>query len=165
MFSVPPPKIAFISGHIDLVPLQFSTNYIPLIASAISNGHHFVLGDALGTDHQALSHLLCQPSFDPRRITVHISRPRNLAKFQAMGVKTFVAEEKYNKNDPKARHVERDKGLTACSDYDILWVRGENESMELYGARYRPRVSATEMNRLRRLETRNFHVVGTIRNT
>lgn len=32
-------------------------------------------------------------------------------------------------------------------------MRGEEESRELYGTKYRARVSATEMNRLRRVET------------
>ena len=145
------PKVAFISGHMDLTPSQFTTHYIHALTFAVSNGHHFTIGDALGTDAQALSHLLSQPSFDPQRITVHISRPGNLAKFQAMGVKTVVAGGKYNKKDPRARHLERDMGMTECSDYDILWVRSEEESRELYGARYRPRVSATEMNRSRRV--------------
>lgn len=47
----------------------------------------------------------------------------------------------------------RDRVMTECSDYDILWVRSEEESKELYGAKYRARISATEMNRLRRVET------------
>lgn len=68
-----------------------------------------------------------------------------------MGVKTVLSEGRYNKRDPRARHLERDRGMTESSDYDILWVRDE-ESRELYGARYRATVSATEMNRSRRVE-------------
>ena len=40
--------------------------------------------------------------------------------------------------------------MTAVSDYDILYVRSEAESRQLYGPKYRPRVSGTEMNRMRR---------------
>ncbi len=154
MSASTPPKIAFISGHLDLLPSQFSIHYSPHITQAISDGHHFVLGDALGTDTQALSYLLSQPSFDPQRATVHVSRPGNLAKLQVMGVKTVLSEGRYDKRNPRGRHLERDKGMTGCSDYDILWVRSEDESRALYGAKYRPRVSATEMNRLRRIEIR-----------
>ena len=46
----------------------------------------------------------------------------------------------------------RDASMTAASDYDILCARSEAESRELYGPKYRPRVSATEMNRMRRAE-------------
>ena len=42
--------------------------------------------------------------------------------------------------------------MTGATDYDILYVRSEDESRQLYGEKYRPRVSATEMNRMRRLE-------------
>lgn len=34
----------------------------------------------------------------------------------------------------------------------MLWVRGEEEAKRLYGGRWRSRVSATELNRLRRAE-------------
>lgn len=69
-----------------------------------------------------------------------------------MGMNTSLSEGRYNKRDPRARHLERDRGMTECSGYDILWVRSEEECRELYGSRYRGRVSATELNRLRRVE-------------
>ena len=59
--------------------------------------------------------------------------------------------EKVN-NASRAHHLARDARLTAESDYDILWVRPEEEMKALYKENWRPRVSATEMNRLRRLE-------------
>ncbi len=34
-----------------------------------------------------------------------------------------------------------------------MWVRSKEKGKELYGAKYRARVSATEMNRLRRVGT------------
>ncbi len=131
---------------------QFSTHYIPRITPAIANNHHFVLEDSLGTDAQTLSYLFSQPSFDSQRVAVHISRPGNSAKLQAMVVKTFLSEGKYNRKDPRARHLERDKGMTECGDYDVLWVRSEEGSRELYGMRHELRVSATKTNRLRRME-------------
>jgi hypothetical protein len=42
--------------------------------------------------------------------------------------------------------------MTRASDYDILWARSEEEARKRYGDKYRTRVSATELNRLRRLE-------------
>ena len=52
----------------------------------------------------------------------------------------------------RAHHLARDARLTEGSDYDILWVRGQEECRVLYGERWRPRVSGTELNRQRRLE-------------
>ena len=54
---------------------------------------------------------------------------------------------RYGRDARRYRHVQRDAAMTAASDYDILYVRTEAESRAIYGARYRPRVSATEMNR------------------
>lgn len=43
--------------------------------------------------------------------------------------------------------------MTMASDYDILWARTDEEAKLLYGAKWRAdRVSATELNRRRRLE-------------
>jgi hypothetical protein len=42
--------------------------------------------------------------------------------------------------------------MTRASNYDILWTRSEEETRKLYGDKYRSRVSATELNRLRRIE-------------
>jgi hypothetical protein len=45
----------------------------------------------------------------------------------------------------------RDACRTLESDYDVLYVRSDAESRELYGYKYRDRISATEWNRRRRL--------------
>ncbi len=34
-----------------------------------------------------------------------------------------------------------------------MWVRSKEKGKEMYGAKYGARISATEMNRLRRVET------------
>ena len=48
-------------------------------------------------------------------------------------------------------HTARDEVMTAESDYDILWVRPEEETEKLYGEKYRPgRVSGTAKNQMRR---------------
>lgn len=70
-----------------------------------------------------------------------------------MGVRTVcIDNERHDKRDPRARYVKRDAGMTQASDYDILWARTEGEERALYGRKWRARVSATELNRLRRLE-------------
>ncbi|KAK8121615.1 hypothetical protein PG984_010285 [Apiospora sp. TS-2023a] len=56
------------------------------------------------------------------------------------------------RNRGRQHHLRRDAMMTENSDYDILYVRTEAESRALYGDKYRPRVSATEMNRQRRAE-------------
>ncbi len=69
-----------------------------------------------------------------------------------MGGQIFLSKGRYYKRNPRAGHLMRDRVMTECSDYDILWVGSEEESRELYGSKYRARISATEMNRLRRVE-------------
>jgi hypothetical protein len=98
-------------------------------------------------------------------ITVYPSRLYNVAKFEAMGLRIGtdpLADCAANRassrgkgrrqRDSRVRHLQRDARMTRASDYDILWVRSEDEARKLYGDKYRTRVSATEMNRLRRLE-------------
>ena len=153
-----PPQIAFVSGHMNLTPQQLSEHYFPRLDEALAQGHHFVIGDAAGLDTSALTYLLAQIDKYPdikQRITVHISRPSQIDKYQSMGMHTECVSEKYQKGDPRARHLNRDARMTRASNYDILWVRTEAEERALYGQKWRPRVSATEMNRLRRLEVDN----------
>lgn len=48
-------------------------------------------------------------------------------------------------------HTERDAVMTQASDYDILWVRPDDETKDLYGKKYRVgRVSGTHKNKDRR---------------
>lgn len=149
-------QIAFVSGHMDITPQQLVQHYLPRLDDALAQGHFFVIGDAKGVDASALDYLLSQSDKYPnirQRITVHLSRPGRLSEYQAMGVRTECTSERYDKKDPRAKHLNRDARLTQASDYDILWARTEAEEKALYGQKWRPRMSATEMNRLRRLET------------
>ncbi|KAK3169892.1 hypothetical protein OEA41_009276 [Lepraria neglecta] len=144
------PRIAFISGHMNITPLQYSTHYKPRLDSALSLGHHIVIVDA-----SALTYLLAQIDRYPdvrQHITVHVSRPGQLSKFQAMGVRTECSDERCDRREPQKRHLDRDARMTRASDNDILWARSEDEEREFYGEGWRARVSATEMNRLRRVE-------------
>ena len=54
------------------------------------------------------------------------------------------------RDQARYRHLVRDAHMTLNSDYDILYVRSEEESRKLYAEKYRARVSATEYNRRRR---------------
>ena len=161
------PRTAMVSGHIDISPTEFVIHYIPAIDVALSSGDHFILGDAQGTDSLALEYLLEHGGPDIKhRIKIHASRPYNVAKFQAMGLVSStdppadtVASSPSNsrgkgrrQGDSRARHLLRDARMTTASDYDILWARNEEEARKLYGGKYKTRVSATELNRLRRLE-------------
>ena len=49
-------------------------------------------------------------------------------------------------------HTERDEAMTGQSDYDILKYLTEEECRALYGASYRPRISGTQKNEIRRWE-------------
>ena len=67
-------------------------------------------------------------------------------------MRTECSVERCDRREPQKRHLDRDARMTRASDYDILWARSEDEERECYGERWRPRVSATAMNRLRRVE-------------
>lgn len=175
----PRPRTAFISGHTDITQQEFETRYAPAINDALASGHHFVVGDAAGTDGYALSYLLAKGGPDiESRVTVYPSRPYNVPKFKDQGLKVAAlavedggsgsgVDEQIRGRDqvgsgrgegierranPRARHLARDARMTRDSDYDILWARNEAEARLFYGDKYRPRVSATELNRLRRIE-------------
>lgn len=163
-----PPKVALISGHIDLSLSEFEEHYVPQIDAALQNGHHFVMGDADGADTLALSYLLSHHLEDPdlkSRITVYPSRKRNISRLSEQGFRvvppddpslkverTVLVVAKKGEDARRYHHIQRDANMTAATDYDILFVRSEEESRRLYGEKYRPRLSATAMNRMRRAE-------------
>lgn len=152
------PKTAFVSGHMDLTPEQISQHYTPRLDEALAQGHRFVVGDAKGVDTSVLTYLLAQKDRYPdiqQRITVHVSRPGQVGRYQVLGVRTECMFEGCDKKDPRARHLNRDGRMTQASNYDILYARTEAEEKVLYGEKWRARISATEMNRLRRLEVRS----------
>ncbi|KAK3623209.1 hypothetical protein LTR22_024476 [Elasticomyces elasticus] len=154
---------AFISGHTDLSQADFDTIYIPLIDAALSDGHNLVLGDAVGVDTQAL--VKAYPDIEAR-ITVYASRPDNVAMLEALAVKVFgpgdpsllatksveaiIGAVKGGRDKARFKHLVRDTNMTLHSDYDILYVRSEGESRDLYGDKYWKRASATQLNRERR---------------
>ncbi|CAN8105718.1 unnamed protein product [Discula destructiva] len=172
-----PRPVALISGHTDLSTADFQAHYIPQLEAALAAGHRFILGDAAGVDTLALAHLL---SADVQarhggggggdvvsRITVYPSRQGpNIAKLRGLGLggvvppddpslqveRTVGVVPRAGRDARRWQHVQRDANMTAASDYDILYVRTDDESRALYGDKWRPRVSATEMNRLRRAE-------------
>ena len=161
-------RVAFISGHTDLSQIDFDRIYEPLICEAIASGHTFILGDALGVDTIALTYLLSWKDDLRQRVTVYASRKYNIPKLTALGVKvigpddsclaptpeieTLIGIENEGRNKARFRHLIRDTHMTLNSNYDILYVRSEEGSRELYGEKYKPRVSATEHNRLRRVK-------------
>ncbi|KAK5735397.1 hypothetical protein LTS12_026477 [Elasticomyces elasticus] len=72
--------------------------------------------------------------------------PEDLALAQTSEVAELIGVVKTGKDKARSKHIVRDTHMTLRSDYDIL----DEESRKLYGDKYRARVSATEMNRLRR---------------
>ncbi|KAF2106453.1 hypothetical protein BDV96DRAFT_654656 [Lophiotrema nucula] len=155
------PRVAFISGHIDITPPQFRDNYSAPLDAAIRRGDAFVLSNSRGVDTLALAYLRAHHVL-PARITIYMHTPRPGRKLNAtqirinkmrperdMGEK--IRKEGYNMKVIEGYHNERDAAMTEDSDYDILWVRGEAETAALYGAKYRPgRVSGTQKNKDRR---------------
>ena len=157
------PRVAMISGHTDLAQDLFDKQYIPQLTVALESGANFILGDAKGVDEMALAWLLTH--CEPQRVTVYCSRPYNVSKLEALGVNVMLdksgtdggrqakgkGREAGNPNASRQRHLDRDARMTGASDYDILHVRTDEEARSFYGERWRKRVSATEMNRDRRV--------------
>ncbi|KAJ7489576.1 hypothetical protein FB451DRAFT_1225326 [Mycena latifolia] len=143
-----PSRTAFISGPLAPTSAYFQEHYVPKLDAAIAQGHAFVLGPARGVAALALEYLR-QHRAPPSRVAVFLSeadaaQPQLRAfadGLRAKGVKVVVAG---------AGYAERDAAMTAASDYDILRYHTEAECRALYGKKYRPRVSGTELNEIRR---------------
>lgn len=158
-------RVAFVSGHIDLTSETFLQEYKTRLDAAISNDDSFILSNAGGADTMALEYLLAQ-CVPPSQITIYIHTPpgcrQNPGKANEMmrrinrlrcGPETLEAYRKqgFGVKVVDGWHSERDAAMTRDSDYDILWVRPEEETMVLYGKKYRPgRVSGTQKNKDRR---------------
>ncbi|KAF7368946.1 hypothetical protein MVEN_00220800 [Mycena venus] len=143
--AVPTPaRIAFISGPLAPTSNYFTEHYLPRLETAISEGHAFVVGPSRGIDASTLAYLL-QRGVPPASITVFLSQSERSRQrdFAALGVMVVVAGR---------NHTERDAAMTAASDYDILRYQTEAECRALYGQKYRPRVSGTQLNEMRRME-------------
>jgi hypothetical protein len=140
-------QTAFISGHVDLSSEEFKENYVKEIDIAIASGDKFVVGCAKGGDTMGLEYLL-ECKVDPTRITIFLFERYSSDE---------TCKEKYNKLYPEIAlkygyksYSTRDAAMTNSSDYDIAWVRSEAECKKKYGDKYRPRVSGTEQNLIRR---------------
>ncbi|KAK1076324.1 hypothetical protein LTR33_009041 [Friedmanniomyces endolithicus] len=166
------PLTAFVSGHTDLSEANFESIYLPLLNAAIAQGHNFLIGDALGVDSFALQYLLSDvvkkqfPDVATRRITVYPGRSHTIPALQAQGINVVSLNDARlqltseiaevigvvdgGKDHARYKFLIKDARMTLDSDYDILYVRGEEESRAMYGKLYRARVSATELNRRRR---------------
>ncbi|KAF8218291.1 hypothetical protein K438DRAFT_1747480 [Mycena galopus ATCC 62051] len=137
-------RIAFISGPLAPTPNYFTEHYVPRLDTAIADRHAFVIGPSRGIDTLTLAYLLGR-SVPPSSITVFLSDSEHARQreFVSRGVKVVVVGR---------GHTERDAAMTAASDYDILWYQTEAECRALYGRKYRPRVSGTQLNEIRRQE-------------
>ncbi|PPQ63886.1 hypothetical protein CVT24_010353 [Panaeolus cyanescens] len=143
------PKVAFISGHIEVGQDYFEEHYIPQIQAAIAAGDYFVVGPACGIDTMALDYLLQTAKVDPYRITVYFAefQKKEMAELQRR-----LAQEGYSV-DMEVEGIttgQRDEAMTRDSDYDILRFMTKDEQRALYGPRYYPRISNTEKNYRRR---------------
>ena len=140
--NIPRPRVAFISGPLAPSATFFEIHYLPAIIAAVAVNHHFVLGPSRGIDTLALSYLLSS-RVPPSHITVFVAKNQAsmLPRFKEKGVNCVVAG---------SSHTGRDEACTRASDYDILKYLSETEARAEYGASYRPRISGTEKNELRR---------------
>ena len=158
-------KVAFVSGHIDLSNDTFTIQYKTCLDEAIRNGDNFILSNAGGADSMALEYLLSQ-DVSPSRITIYIHTPPARRQKPGGANETMKridrlrtgpeTQERYRNQGLCVKvingwHTERDAEMTRDSDYDILWVRPDDETKALYGKKYRPgRISGTQKNKDRR---------------
>ncbi|KAF2502652.1 hypothetical protein BU16DRAFT_16490 [Lophium mytilinum] len=149
------PRVAFISGPLDASDEYFATHYAPRILAAAAADDSFVIGPVRGVDTLALQFLL-DPFHDvgPSRITIFMAE----FEFASRGWRQGYVEKGVKIWEEGITTRERDAAMTRESDYDILRYRTEEETKELYGAAWWPRVSNTEMNERRRREQRGEEV-------
>ncbi|KAJ7654791.1 hypothetical protein B0H17DRAFT_1099579 [Mycena rosella] len=161
--SAAAPRTAFISGPLAPSSTYFAEHYAPRLDAAIAQGDSFVVGPSAGIDTLAREYLQ-QRGVAPAHVAVYLSQaegklPRWRAfadGLRAQGVAVVVAGK---------GHTERDAAMTAASDYDILRYQTEAECRALYGKKYRPRVSGTELNEMRRKQVALSKVVPGMRNS
>ncbi|KAK3679960.1 hypothetical protein LTR78_000337 [Recurvomyces mirabilis] len=134
------PRVALISGPLEVSHEYFKHYYEPRITKAIAADDHFVVGPVSGIDALALDHLLDTAHVPPSRISVHmagfeaLSRPVFVKKLESRGVQVVNVSEATTTWD-------RDAAMTRASDYDILRYRTEWEQQAIYGHRWRARGS------------------------
>ena len=158
-------RVAFISGHIDLPRQTFLLHYKDRLDAAIAAGDDFILSNASGADSLALQYLQSQ-NVSPSRVKIYIRTPPVERQKAAETNETIrhvdrrrpqqETMDQYGKQGFAVKvldgsHTERDTVMTRESDYDILWIRSEEDTKALYGRKYRPgRVSGTQKNKDRR---------------
>ena len=155
------PQIAFLSGHIDITASQFTQNYATPLDAAIAQGDNFIMSNAGGADTMGLAYLDSH-DVSPDRITIYLHTPQPNRRLNATQTRINSlrlrrgVEEAYKKKGYKCKvvqgfHTERDAVMTEESDYDILWMRSDEDTRKLYGAKYREgRISGTQKNMDRR---------------
>lgn len=109
-------KTAMISGHLDLTQGEFDGHYVPYILSAMASNHDFVIGDAQGADDMAQRYIKKWTSILNYTGRVTVYHMLTLPRFNA----GYPTKHGYTSNTGK------DTAMTADSDYDVCWVRPEN---------------------------------------
>ncbi|KAF2692272.1 hypothetical protein K458DRAFT_266272, partial [Lentithecium fluviatile CBS 122367] len=141
------PRVAFVSGPLDVDSTYFTIHYQPNIDTAVASGHSFIMGPVAGIDTITLHYLLAH-NIAPSCITVY------MAHFEYLDTpwRTHYLDLGVNVRDvvDASTTGERDAAMTRDSDYDILRYRTKEEAKRFYGERWWPRVSNTEMNERRR---------------
>ncbi|KAI9346478.1 hypothetical protein BDR26DRAFT_108306 [Obelidium mucronatum] len=149
-------KIAFISGPLDADAEYFDEHYTPLIRAGLAEGHRFLVGDSRGIDTLAINFLVGENAASS--VTV-LTLASNSAKVQSRLTKLGVCVQIINGESATSKdrqlslndlHSLRDSYGTRNSHYDILRYRTQEECKALFGDKYRPRVSGTEKNEIRR---------------
>ena len=139
-------QTSFCSGHTDLSIQEFKLHYVDKLNQAISDKNSFVIGNAKGADTMIFEYLLEKKvPFDC--ITIFV-----FDRYKNNNELSDDYQKKYGVNTVKgfSSYAQRDAAMTEASQFDIAWVRSVEDCKKLYQDKYRPRVSGTEQNLLRR---------------
>ncbi|KDR68776.1 hypothetical protein GALMADRAFT_78069 [Galerina marginata CBS 339.88] len=144
--TAPRRQIAFISGPLEANEEYFNMHYLPKLRDAVDKGHLFIIGPSRGIDSLSFDYLR-KSGVPASRIRLYLNTSeetrlsRHFKRFEEVGGALVIV---------KGSHTERDEAMTRASHYDILRYRTEEECRALYGASYRPRISGTQKNEIRR---------------
>jgi hypothetical protein len=112
------PRIAIISGHINILHSKFAIYYYSPLNKAIAKGNLFILGDAKGTDEMALDYILERDS--AVYITIYILRAHRVQEFQDKNIQVVFIEAIQKGASGSQKHLQRDTEIMNASDYNIL---------------------------------------------
>ena len=125
-------RIYFISGHLDLTPIEFIHHYVKRIDAAVAEKAEFIVCDARGCDLMAQQYLA---GLGCRATIFHmLKEPRNNVHPVKQSLMESILHDGGWRGPPFATwggfksDEDRDAACTESSTHDIAWVRPGREN-------------------------------------